>query len=157
MKKIERFSVVRFAEWAAANGNQLDVAWEDRRKIEYRTYTAGNGAPIEYMILLSNMAGVSPWFSVPITGNSDYHRKYAELVRDKLRLDLTIYVEVGNEVWGTLYTQGQYAMQQGLKLNISTDGIKARMCYYALASKNVFLTWKDVFGSSQRSRLKFVI
>ncbi|MFN9983135.1 MAG: hypothetical protein ACK53Y_24625, partial [bacterium] len=41
--------------------------------------------------------------------------------------------------------------------NMSTDGVRARLCFYAWKSKEVFRIFKEVFGPGQRSRLKFVV
>ncbi len=56
--------------------------------------------------------GFDPWFSMPYNANETYVRYFAQLVRDTLRPDVTVYVEYSNEVWHTGFLSGQYAQNQ---------------------------------------------
>ena len=52
------------------------------------------------MVALANIVGASPWFALPHTANDDYQRQFALLVKSRLRPDVNVYVEWGNEVRG---------------------------------------------------------
>jgi hypothetical protein len=53
------------------------------------------------MILLANHVGAAPWFTLSHLGDETYLRGFAQMVKEKLRPDVKVYVEWSNEVWHT--------------------------------------------------------
>lgn len=101
----------------------------------------------EYMILLCNMVGASPWFTVPHTASDDYVRKMAEMVQARLRPDLQVFLEHSNEVWNTFFPQGRYAQERGLALQLSDDPAVAQYRYHSQRSTEIFRVWASVWGA----------
>jgi hypothetical protein len=64
------------------------------------------GVAYENLIEMSSKeAGADPWFCVPHLATYDYVRAMAELIatsRVMLGPDVTVYVELSNEVWNTI-------------------------------------------------------
>jgi hypothetical protein len=55
------------------------------------------------MVILSNYLSANSWFCIPIEASDDYVRKFAGYLKNNLRADLKIYVELSNEVWNSLF------------------------------------------------------
>ena len=53
------------------------------------------------MIQLANHVGAAPWFNMPHLGDDSYQRGFAQMVKERLRPDVKVYVEYSNEVWHT--------------------------------------------------------
>ena len=163
LDSLKSYKTLRFMDLMNTNG-VLYGNWSDRSTNLTRSYSGATimvnggssaGMPIEDMVLLSNIVGSNPWFNMPHLATDEFVRNFAQLVLNTLRPDVTIYVEYSNEVWGTLFQGGIYAQRQGLRLNLDTDPTKARLCYYAYRSSQIFTIWKNVFGT-KAYRLKFV-
>jgi hypothetical protein len=155
LDSIKKYKVIRFMDWMRTN-NVIISQWNEDNTLQSRTYSMNNGVPLEEILLLCNMVGADPWFNMPHLATNDFIDQFARTVKSNLRPDLKIYIEYSNEVWGTLFAGGIYAQQQGLLEGLSTDATKARLCYYAKRSSEIFTIWKNVFGTSSFSRLKFV-
>ena len=66
------------------------TTWSDRRTPDYYTQEGEEGGAIEYMIPLANILGANPWFNIPHAATDDYVKNFAQLVKSKLRPDLTV-------------------------------------------------------------------
>ena len=88
-------------EWGHTNIANLPRNWSERPRPSHRSFAHNKGGvPPEHMVLLANMVGASPWFSIPHTADEDYQRQFAALVKASLRPDVKVYVEYSNEVGG---------------------------------------------------------
>ena len=160
LDSLKNYKVLRFMDLANTNG-VTKGNWTDRTTKATRSYSGTipgtMGMPIEDMILLANTVGASPWFNMPHLCTDDFVRRFAQLALATLRPDVKIYIEYSNEVWGTLFSGGQYAQVQGLLRGFSTDATKARFCFYVYRSSQIFAIWKSVFAAAQQQgRLEFV-
>lgn len=160
---LEQVRTVRFMNWQFANSVQIPT-WEERLTRDWRSVNMADvhgrtsGVPVEDMVLLANMAGVNPYFSMPYNADDQYIRSFAELVRDTLRPDVEIFIEYGNEPWHTGFYSGQYAQTRGAELELNEEGnawwggaaTEARLCYVGHRTKEIAQIWDDVFGSHDR-------
>ncbi|PNH02889.1 Tenascin-X [Tetrabaena socialis] len=160
------FGTLRFMDWMKTNTAGLPTAWEERSRVEDRSYAVSpGGVPLEHMVLLANMLGADPWFNMPHAASDDYISRFAQAVRDSLRPDLKVFVEYSNEVWHTGFPGGQYAQAQGLAMNTTEEGAKwyggavneARLCFAALRTANISRLWKAAFGPAQAGRVVVVV
>ncbi len=135
--KISPFKVLRFMDWARTNGSP-NIAWTDRTKSDFFTYSGSNGVPYEMIIKLANEMNKDVWICVPHQASDDYIIKMATLFRDSLHSNLTLYVEYSNEVWNWIFPQAQYNdLHRPSNLNYGR----------AMAEKagHVFEIWSTVF------------
>ena len=168
IESVKIYNTIRFMGWQNTNAVSYGD-WKLRsRKGFTRSYSSsaevngvangGFGVSIDDMILLANTVGANAWFNIPHLATDEYVENFAIMVRDMLRPDVDIYLELSNEVWGTLFPGGNYAQTQGLKMGISKQAATARFCYYILRSNQIFTIWKTVFDTNGTSkRLKFIL
>jgi len=152
LERLSKFRTIRFMPWIADQGN---TNWETLATST--TFGVTLGVPYEYQIQLCNMLKTHCWLTVPHDANNDFVNKQATLVKNTLRNDVKIYVEYTNEAWGTFMQGGKYCEMMGLKLNLSRDATEARNFYYSLRSKEIITIWKNVFTSSDDSRMVLVL
>jgi hypothetical protein len=116
------FSVLRYNSFTASDYGEV-VNWSDRAQLgpslnrgmakcaKEDNCWQGQGAPWEYVILLSNSLHKDAWISIPTHVNDDYVRQLALLLRNGnastnhqgLDRALHLYVEFGNELWNWSY------------------------------------------------------
>jgi hypothetical protein len=85
--------------------------WSERPKATDANYNRA-GIPWEDLIDLANQVGSNVWVCVPARATDDYVRQLATLLEQRLNAGLKIYIEYGNEMWGTLYDSGKYNLAQ---------------------------------------------
>jgi hypothetical protein len=143
---VKGFKVVRFLDWQRTNDN-IDVSWATRTLPEDSTQIAARGASIEDMIEIANRTGADPWFLMPYKADEQYIRQFALLVREKLDPKLTVYVELGNEVWNDVFDAAEQAKREGLTLKLGNgDPTRARMVRYAQKVRAAMKIWTDVYA-----------
>jgi hypothetical protein len=153
LDRLRKFKVLRFMDWMHANvatsGN-----WTERPTAATASYAwspGGGGAPVEAMVRLSNQLGTDPWFTIGVDWDDHYVEEFAKIVRDTLRPDVTIYVEVANEMWHNMFHGGQVAQVEALRQDMT------RECWVVARTRHVSKLWQGVFGPVARRRLKFVV
>ncbi|MEE9303575.1 MAG: hypothetical protein V3U84_07290, partial [Thiotrichaceae bacterium] len=120
--------------------------------------------PVERMVDLANAINATPWLSIPYKASDDYMRKYARMVKNRLRKNQKVYVEYSNEVWNTIFPAATYAARKADKLwkfpYKEVKGGKRRVLlsanWYAKRSVEMCRIWKQEFGG-QRHRVKCVV
>ena len=122
LEAMKKYKIIRFMKWMDGDGAGKGD-WASRPTRQSASYAWSHlnrpkGASLEDIIFLSNRLGASPWFVLQTSIEDDYVTKFAALVRDTLRPDVKVYVELGNEVWSTLHRTGQYAHEQGLRTGL---------------------------------------
>ncbi|MBK8807912.1 MAG: gliding motility-associated C-terminal domain-containing protein [Bacteroidales bacterium] len=75
------------------------LRWEERTGENWYCLNNGNGGSYEYIIELSNLTKTDPWVNIPYCADEKYTDSLVQLFMEKLDPDLTLYVEVGNELW----------------------------------------------------------
>ncbi|NES24116.1 MAG: cellulose-binding protein, partial [Symploca sp. SIO3E6] len=149
IEKIRKFKVLRFMDWMKTN-HSGQSEWVNRPKIEDASY-ARKGAPVEIMVELANRLKVDPWFNLPHRATDEYITKFAQLVKDSLSPDLTIYVEYSNEVWNSQFKQFHWVRDNG-----EISGGKTPFQSYGVRTAQMCDIWKGVFGE-ESSRVKCVM
>jgi hypothetical protein len=152
LERIKRFGAIRFMDWMRTNDSQQKT-WRDRPQVEDATYSE-KGAPVEIMIELANRMRAHPWFNMPHMADDDYMRNFAQLVKQRLDPQLSVYVEFSNEVWNWTFPQSHYALAQG-KARWGDKG-DAFMQWYGMRVAQMSDIWKSVFDN-QRHRLISII
>ncbi len=148
LRRLRPFKVIRFMDWANTN-NSGQVEWVDRTQPDARPQAGRNGVAIEGMISLCNELGADPWFCMPHAASDDYIRRYARLVKAKLRPGATIYVEWSNEVWNSQFKQHNWVRRRG-------DGRSLSDAFYdawAQRCREVFDIWTQELGEDGSHRL----
>jgi PKD repeat protein len=138
IEKIQPFQLLRFMDWMAINNSPV-VNWSDRKLPEYYTYGGANGVPYEVIIQLANQTKQDVWICVPHAATDDFIYRMAELFRDNLDPELTIFLEYSNEVWNWIFEQAFY----------NEDNNPNNLMYgraYAEKARNTFAIWHEVFG-----------
>jgi hypothetical protein len=113
------FRVLRFMGFQMSNntnpfyGDEKNkVEWADRRlpddATQQRTPQRAAGVAWEYAIDICNLASKDLWLNVPIAASDDYVRQLAQLLKDRLRPESNIYIEISNEVWNPGFLQYTY-------------------------------------------------
>jgi hypothetical protein len=105
------------------------------------------------MILLANLVGSAPYFTLPVEADDAYAAQIAAMVRDELRRDVDVYVELGNENWHTGFHGGIFAETQGA---LTTPKL-GRFCWTARRTRQLSQIWRGIFPVGQHLRLKFVL
>lgn len=104
---------LRFMDWVKTNDLTISE-WSQRATLNTADW-ARKGVAWEAAIELCNQVGANLYINVPGRASDDYVRQLATLVRTKLRADLNVYVEQGNEMWATNFANGKWNYEQALK------------------------------------------
>jgi hypothetical protein len=143
---LKGFRIIRFLDWQQTNDNPA-IPWSRRTLPSSGSQAGPGGVSIEDMVDLANAAGADPWFLMPYRADPDYVRGFARLVHTRLDPELTVYVELGNEIWNDMFDAAQQAQREGLALGLG-DGEpqRARMIRYADKLVPVMQIWSEVFA-----------
>lgn len=144
----KEFQVYRFLNWMVINGSPV-VEWADRPQPGCAFYSGKKGVPLEVLIELCNQTGAHPWFNIPHQASDDFVRRFAEMVKEKLRPDLVPYVEYSNETWNGQFPQCGYVNAKGRELGLASDWTSGPL-YYAKRSMEVHRIWEEVYGGHGR-------
>ncbi|MFD1952562.1 hypothetical protein ACFSGX_17425 [Sphingomonas arantia] len=168
LEKVAPFAVLRFMDWMATNvlfdaaGRAIEgdaairaapwLRWADRAvPTDRRWGDGGRGVPVEAMVEIANRTGAEPWFNMPINASDDYVRGFASYVRDHLRPDLAVHVELSNEVWNRMFPQALFAEAKA-RVRFGPDAKWMR--WYGLRGAQVGAIWKSAFGPAGRGRVR---
>ncbi len=150
LDRTKRYRVLRFMDWMGTNDSTIS-SWAERpRATSARWWWTGGGVPVEILVALANRLHADPWFCIPHLADDDYVRNLATYVRDNLDPNLKVYIEYSNEVWNSIFAQGDYAEQQGLALNLSNNPFQARLFFYSRRAVEIFQIFETVFGGTDR-------
>lgn len=147
LDRLSGVSVLRFMDWMDTNNSPI-ATWDQRPRLERYTQSEG-GVALELMVALANRASIAPWFTLPHKADDDYVRRFAEYVRDNLDPALPVWVEHSNEVWNSLFDQFKYALEQGQRLNLSSNEYEAGLRYHSRRTTEILTIWKEVFGDDK--------
>lgn len=152
LEKTSSYNLLRFMDWMNTNNSDQEE-WINRPQVLDLHYTPqegvtgyGDGVPIEVMVSLSNTLDKTPWFNIPHKATDEYVREFASLVKDQLNDNLSIYVELSNEVWNGQFEQAHYARQQGLLAGYDNNPVSAGVDWFSKRTVDVIKIWEEVFG-----------
>jgi hypothetical protein len=118
----------------------------------------------EWMIDLCNRLDADMWVCMPAKAEWDYSRELAELIKKELKPGLKVYVEYSNETWNGSFSQTQYCIDEGTKLNLAGQNMKPGenkyylgWAYHVYAAVRHFENFEKVFQGEDRKRLVTVL
>ena len=99
LEQLAPFGRIRAMDLMATNYSNV-TTWESRPKVTDQTWgIREKGVPVEILIELANVTGKDLWLNIPHKATDGYVRELASLVKSKLRPDVSVYIEYGNENW----------------------------------------------------------
>jgi len=142
---LKPFPVLRFMDLMRVN-NAPRRTWANRTLPDAFTQAGPGGMAIEHLVALANVSGADPWFTLPYDSDDDYYRRFAELVKKTLDPSRTIYLELSNEVWNSMFEQSEQAAREGMERNLATQLWQAADRRYAQKAVGLFQIWMKVFA-----------
>ena len=147
------FKVIRFMNMSGVTRNNIRL-WSNRPTLSKSTWGGKEGVrgvPLEVMISLANTLDVDPWFNIPHNADNAFIYHFAQMVKQKLKPNLRVYIEYSNETWNNIFVpQAEHMKQTGYKLKLDKNRNIAGSKYYSLQSVRIFKTFEKVFGGTQR-------
>jgi len=143
------YGAVRFMVWMRTN-NDVPRVWAERSTLTSARYSGDTGVPVERLVDLANQLGVPPWFTLHITVDDDYVRRFAALVKERLDPELGLYIELSNEVWNSRFPQFHYCREQAMDVGLGDD-FGALLHWYSQRAIAVFDVFDEAFGDRGRT------
>lgn len=160
LQDMVKYRSIRFMQAMSTNVSEQST-WADRPTYEYASWGLNAGIPIELAVELANQVQADPWLNVPARVDDDYMRRYAQLVKVNLDSNLSVHVELGNEVWNNAWPYIQDAVwfrEQG-KARWPDAGVHDfiyRLNYYGKRTSDMCEIFKAEFGE-QADRVNCVV
>jgi hypothetical protein len=157
LKQLRPYQALRFMDWMRTNNSTLSN-WASRATPSDARYSTGKGVPAEVMIELANTTQAAPWFTIPHQADDAFVEQFAQLCKQNLSPQLSVYVEYSNEVWNSAFEQGAFLENRGQQEwpASSESGFTKRINYYGKRSAEVCQIWKQAFGT-EASRVVCII
>ena len=146
------FRAIRFMNMSGVTRSPIRT-WDDMNKMTKATWggkEGTRGAPLEIMVDLANRLNADPWFTIPHAADDAFVQQYATYVKQHLNPNLKPHIEYSNETWNTMFTQGGYMIDMGMRLGLDSNAQRAGFRYYSQRSVEIFKIWENVFGGSKR-------
>lgn len=146
------FRAIRFMNMCGVTRSPIRT-WDQMNKVTKATWggkEGTRGAPLEIMVELANRLNADPWFTIPHEADDALVQRYATYVKEHLHSNLKPHIEYSNETWNTLFTQGGYMIDRGMKLGLDSNAQRAGFRYYSQRSVEIFKIWENVYGGSKR-------
>jgi len=106
------FEDVVFDEWAE-RPQVSDFTWG--------VFDGSFGVPYEVMIDLCNETDTHLWITIPHTATDDFMANAANLIEERLRPDLNVWVEFSNEAWNWDYQVDAWLNEEVERLRMEPD------------------------------------
>lgn len=160
LARVRDMHAMRFMPWSNIRANTA-VEWNERATIGSAFYTGNMGVPAERMVDLANAINATPWLSIPYKASDDHMQKYARMVKNRLRKNQKVYVELSNEVWNSIFPNATYAAREAdriwkfpyPKVPQGKRRVLLSANWYAMRSVQMCQIFKKEFGG-QRNRVK---
>jgi hypothetical protein len=149
LARVGSSSALRFMDWAQTNNSTLS-AWADRPRVTDCRWSGEYGVPYEVMFDLANTLQADPWICIPHLAADDFVENLADLARDLVDPALKVHIEYSNEVWNSLFEQGQYCQAQGIALALDPSSFAARLKFQSRRSVQIFSMFESSFGGVSR-------
>lgn len=114
------FSVVRFMDFLATNGNPV-TTWAERRLPTDATQAGAKGGAYEYAVQMGNELGKDVWLNIPVGADDDFVRQLATLLNRSLAPGRIVYLEYSNEVWNSIFPQSGANMDAAITEVVAGD------------------------------------
>jgi hypothetical protein len=160
LQDMKKFSALRFMRFLGINNSPLRT-WDERAKASDASWALKAGSPVEVAVAMANQLQAEPWINLPFRVDDDFIRQEALLVKQELDQHLTLYLEMGNELWNNAYPyifDAQYAEQQGKATwpEAGVSDFEYRLNYYGMRAAQSCAIWKAVFSDAPE-RVKCVM
>jgi len=145
---LKNFRVIRAMQWLKIDEKPGPPGvWADRPQLSDAGWGSGKGAPLEAVVSLCNALSADCWINFPVTADDDYITQAATLVHQQLGATQNVYVELSNEVWNGIYSQHQYAVQQGEALwPRAKNPFEANRNWYGMRTAQMCDMWAQAWG-----------
>jgi hypothetical protein len=154
VKMLRGYAVVRYLGVMNQTPSAV-LTWDMRKKVTNSSVETADGMPVEDLVALANAAQVSPWFTIPYQADDDYHRRFADYVRRTLDPKLVAHVELGNEVWNSVFwTTYERVEREGKARILSSDNYTALFRRYAQRLTEVMKIWTAAFADRPTSLVR---
>jgi hypothetical protein len=148
------FSVIRYLG-VMNTATVPTLTWEGRKQISNSSAETADGMAIEDLVGIANEAQVSPWFILPYQADDEYQRRFADYVHKNLDPKLVAHVELGNEIWNTVfYTTYERVQKEGLDRGLSKDGYEALFRRYAQRLTEVMKIWTATYKDRPKALVR---
>ena len=151
VRSLQGSGVLRFAQWMHTDTFVDSEFWIQRPRVGALTQLASNGVAPEYMILLANLTGASPWFTLPVGASDAYAYGFAALVHRTLDPRLHAVFQYGNEVWNPATPGNGYARMAARNVGISGDPARAALEWYTRRSVRILSLVRAAYGPQAAS------
>lgn len=132
-------------------------SWKTRARADAFTQASPRGVAAEHLVDLANRAGLDLWPGIPHAATDDWVRGLAKLLRDRLRPDLRVYIELSDEVWRPGRPQHAYFRALGAaQVRGAPSGVAARRAF-ARRTAQVWQLFAEVFEDEADARLIRVV
>ncbi len=148
LQRLGGYKVLRYMEWMLTNGSNIRN-WSDRPLPADYTWT-WRGVPVETLIQLANLTGITPWFNVPAQATDSFVQQFALLINQQLSQSLPFYLEYSNETWNGMFSQTSWVQAQGLAAGYSTNTTLAGFYYTSARSSSIFATFHSALTTPSR-------
>ena len=101
LNALQGFGVLRMLDWQRVN-NTTETNWSDRIQVEDASW---GQVPWELQVDIANENNSDLWITIPHAATDDYIVQLRDMLDQRLKPGLRIWVENSNEVWNGLYSQ----------------------------------------------------
>lgn len=152
LDRLERFSVLRFCDWGGV-GVGAPGKWENRTRPDFPFQTGVSGVAYEHMIDLANQLGADVWLCLPFSAEPRYAEGLTTLLQARLRSDLSVIVEYGDEAWSSNLKRPSIRKLNRLADGLDPDPKRARLKYRLQRSAELFAPMYGRLGPARLTRV----
>ena len=149
IEKIKVFKLFKFTEWMATDSSPLEK-WEQRpvpSQLSFAFAPPGKsrGVPLELMVKLANRTNTDPWFNMPHLADSHFMSQFAQLVKESLNTNLTVYLEHSSHAWNRFSAQGSYG--ESAAIDRWGEVEHPQVQWHGMRTTQMCATWKSEWGA----------
>lgn len=143
---LQPFHVLRAMDLYQTNAARVS-RWHERTQPNALNQDGPTGIAYEHAISLANAAGCDLWHTTPINADADYCNKLGRLTRDMLAPDAVVYLEMGNEIWNTMFAGAKEIAKATGTEHYGDEGFRAE---WAKRMRVQFAAFAEGFGDDSR-------
>lgn len=132
-------------------------SWAARARADDFTQASPRGVAIEHLVELANRVGLDLWPGIPHAATDDWVRGLATQLRDQLRPDVEVYVQLSDEVWSPGRPQHAYFRALGAAEAPGLPRDVAARRAFARRTAEVWRLFAEVFEDEADRRLIRVV
>ena len=153
LSEFEPLQQVRMMDLMGLNTSTQNVGltWANYTPSTYFTQATPTGVNVEYLVDLANVLQENMWVNMPVGADSSFITNFAQYVEQNLDSNLKVYVEFGNEVWNTGYSN-EYKY-------VNNYAVANKLTFFqadAVLATNTWNVWRNVFAGQTDRVLRVV-